>query len=148
MITYVLTVSQCFPATYPRKGQPTNFVQKIYNGQKIHTIRNNYPLWKKRINKINQGKAVLSLRYWKGKPYQTKQKEFLILKTNEVGIQKIEVNPLGWVIDDNLCEKLQTETIAKNDGLTHQDFKNWFKNSFTVNEPKAIIHFTPFLYKS
>lgn len=37
------------------------------------------------------------------------------------------------------------ETLAKNDGLSLEDFKAWFKGA-DLSEPMAIIHFTPFRY--
>lgn len=69
MKTYVITLSQTFPATHSRKGQLTYFRQQLLNalnigkkgsavyvphsgssddrlGYKFHTIRANYPLWK------------------------------------------------------------------------------------------------------
>ena len=47
MKTYVLTLSQNFPKTHKRAGEETNFVNKIFDGSKIHTIRSNYELWEK-----------------------------------------------------------------------------------------------------
>lgn len=37
------------------------------------------------------------------------------------------------------------QTIAKNDGLTPDQFNSWFKN-YDLSQPMAIIHFTPFRY--
>jgi len=36
-------------------------------------------------------------------------------------------------------------TLAKNDGLSLQDFKDWFKG-YDFSKPMAIIHFTRFRY--
>ena len=62
MKTYNIMLSVVFPATHPRKGQPTGFKEKVLRAvcktgerylsdirPKVHTIRANYPLWKKRI---------------------------------------------------------------------------------------------------
>lgn len=101
MKTYVLTVSRHFPAKHPRRGESTFFPARIQNGlgdshyiqsptSKIHTIRANYDLWKKRIDEVNAGEAVLSLRYWTGKPYNSKQQEFARLDKNSgIGVQKL-----------------------------------------------------------
>lgn len=65
----------------------------ITNGEcweKLHTIRSNYKLWSKRIAEVEQGKAILSLRYWEGKPYNSKQVEFCQLDSNSgIGFQKL-----------------------------------------------------------
>lgn len=115
MNTYVITLSQRFPATHPRKGEPTYFKDKTHNALlwekgmnigysqtpsyavpgdiqlKLHTIRANYPFWAKRFEKINAGEAVLSVRRWSGKPYRSKQIEIARLtKEDGIGLQKLE----------------------------------------------------------
>lgn len=114
MKTYVLTVSRYFPTTHKRKGERTSFVCKILhainfdeagNGlykicsnecetscfrrlidPKIHTIRANYDLWAKRIKEVQEGKAILSIRYWSGKPYHK----------DENGIGQVEIYQLDY----------------------------------------------------
>jgi hypothetical protein len=61
MKTYVITVSRTFPKTHERAGQETYFVNKIFDGSKIHTIRANYELWEKRINEVKEGSLVCQL---------------------------------------------------------------------------------------
>lgn len=171
LTTYVLTVSRYFPATHKRKGEPTCFVEKILSDQipcglisknevekhdpfsmfvfntdspKIHTIRSNYLLWKERIDKIHDGKAVLSLRYWSGKPYNSKQVEFCQLdKDSGVGIQKIN-DPTNFIFAPINGIAISWDEVAKNDGLSFNDFCDWFK--IRSSEPMAIIHFTSFRY--
>lgn len=147
MTTYVLTISQKFPTTHVRKGQETNFYPLILRGQKKHTIRGNYNLWAKRFEKISQGKAILSLRIWEGKPYNSKQIELLQFdNTKGIGIEKI-------LFDDYLysCQingkrfSVSSEMIAENDGLTCSDFEEWFKK-YDFSKEMAIIHFTEFRY--
>lgn len=144
MIKYVLTVSQKFPATHKKAGQPTGFLLAIKHYDKIHTIRANYDLWAKRFEKINAGKAMLSVRVWEGKPYASKQLEiFKYDKTHNIGLEKLEdpANPfMAWVNGT----KQDWETLAKNDGLSFEDFCEWFKVKQT--KPMAIIHFTNFRY--
>ncbi len=150
--TYVLTVSEFFPKTHKKSGIETGFIRKIYSKTKIHTIRGNYLLWKKRFEEIEKGNAVLSLRKWEGKPYNSKQIEFLILsKASGISVQKIEfeedkdgVCSLKYPIINNRAEP-NVELLAENDGLTYSDFKEWFKD-YDLNEPMAIIHFTDFRY--
>jgi len=154
--THVLTVSRSFPITHKRKGMPTYFVEKILstikgasylcaeNMHKIHTIRANYELWKKRIEEVQDGNAVLSLRYWSGKPYNSKQVEFLVLdKNNNVGIQKLK-DPTNFVVAEIDNNNVNWEDVATNDGLSFDDFCNWFK--VRINKPMAVIHFTDFRY--
>lgn len=116
MKTYVITLSQVFPTGHSQAGKPTNFKYEFLLGQqcskcqprdrnknyiecdkcltrnqpKIHTIRANYPLWLKRITEVQQGKAVLSIRQWTGKPYRSPQVEVVKLTSEDgVGIQKL-----------------------------------------------------------
>ena len=105
MKTYVITLSKRFPTGHNRAGEPTHFWEKFIKGRdnysciyrdfwettipKIHTIRANYPLWKKRIAEVERGEACLSIRQWTGKPYRSKQVEIARLTKEEgVGIQR------------------------------------------------------------
>jgi hypothetical protein len=140
-------VSQRFPADHPRKGEPTDFLMKITEEPptKIHTIRKNWELWKRRIQAVNEGKAVLSIRYWSGKPYRTPQVELMQLKGDEVGFQKVQLDLLGFFIDDYDTD-IKTRELAINDGLSTEDFLHWFKGEW--KEAMGIIHFTKFRYKN
>ena len=162
MKTYVLTVSRNFPKTHKRAGEPTRFKEQLTNGLaqlngedcKIHTIRSNYPLWAKRISEIKDGKAILSIRYWSGKPYNSKQVEICQLdKDSGVGIQELCLKPKSiledsvelFYIDNNFYNPLNLGFLSRNDGLSYEDFKEWFK-SYDLSQPMAIIHFTRFRY--
>ena len=108
MKTYVITLSKRFPTGHNRAGEPTHFWEKFIKGRdnysciyrdfwettipKIHTIRANYPLWKKRIAEVERGEACLSIRQWTGKPYRSKQVEIARLtKEDGVGIQRLGI---------------------------------------------------------
>ena len=177
MKTYVLTVSRNFPKTHKRHGELTHFVEKILVGQydknenfylqdtkaefdreiffecrnpKIHTIRTNYKFWSKRIAEIQNGNAVLSVRYWSGKPYNSKQVEICQLdKDSGCGVQELEFfnsnlsDPVVMSSTNN--PHLTREQLAKNDGLSLEEFKEWFKG-YDLSQPMAIIHFTSFRY--
>ena len=160
MKTYVLTLSKAFPATHPRHGEPTEFLEKFLNGQtgtgesrKLHTIRANYPLWEKRIRDVKLGKAVLSIRQWSGRPYCSKQVEIAKLTAaNVVGIQKLFINNYYGndrytVTDDKqvMGYDVALAELAKNDGLSLEDWLAWFKG-YPRSQPLAIIHFTFFRY--
>jgi len=153
--TYVLTVSKTFPVTHKRKGERTFFQERIHEalwpvtempilGKKIHTIRSNYPLWKNRIGQIQKGEAILSIRYWGGKPYNSKQIEFCQLDKNSgVGIQKLD-DPTNFVFAPVNGIPINWDEVAKNDGLSFDDFCEWFK--IRKSDPMAIIHFTHYRY--
>ena len=154
MKTYVITLAKTFPAWHPRKGEPTEFLEKFLNGQtgtgdckKLHTIRANYPLWEKRIREVQNGKAVLSVRQWSGSPYASKQVTVATLTAADgVGIQQLRLinvygcnRPIVGIVDANF------HLLSKHDGLSYQDWAAWFKN-YDMTKPLAIIHFTKFRY--
>ena len=159
MKTYVITLSQVFPTWHKRAGEPTKFraaflsgqtcskckkrnhamcTSECFSGLKIHTIRANYPLWLKRITEVQQGKAVLSVRQWSGKPYRSPQIEITRLTVKHgVGIQKVVFYRTEWYDDDNKChycydvtldndKGINIDDIARNDGLNPIDFIEWF----------------------
>lgn len=163
MKTHVLIISITFPKIHKRAGEETNFIDKIQIGldigeycnlpfppydPKLHTIRGNYELWAKRIKEVQEGKAILSLRYWSGKPYNSKQFEFCKLdKDSGIGIQKIDFSTdyLYTVLIDGKRFPFSHDMIAEHDGLTENDFEEWFKG-YDLSKPMAIIHFTKFRY--
>lgn len=175
MITYYLILSQVFPSTHPRAGEPTYFMEKLHNAladadmspmpyytpspdTKLHTIRANYDLWYKRFEKIASGEACLSVRQWLGKPYSKGSKQVEIVRlTREhgIGIQKLNFGwhnsvqiPVieGWYMYGEFGSKGE---LAKNDGLGINDWMSWFKAhevDTVYSKPLAIIHFTHFRY--
>ena len=147
MKKYVLTVSERFPKTHNRAGEMTYFPTKIKDYEKIHTIRANYDLWKKRFEEIEKGNAYLSVRVWEGKPYRSKQLEiFRYDKGRKIGVQSLQMTPLGWFVD-GVDSEYTSKDFAKNDGLELPDFYEWFRGKITIDmEPVAIIHFTDFRY--
>ncbi len=158
IVRYRIPVSQVFPATHPRAGEPTYFPDRIHGAiepiegmwKKLHTIRANYELWAKRFEKINRGEAVLQLYYWRGKPYRSKTATICLLSKNDgIGIQKVNLyqDETAFIRTSNnflLAEKKWSD-LAKNDGLSLDDFKVWFKG-YDLNQSMAIIHFTKFRY--
>ncbi len=150
MKTYILIISEFFPKTHNKSGLPTGFIDKIGSKIKKHTIRKNYTLWKKRIEEVQKGEAILSIRYWTGLPYKSKQKEVYVLDKNScIGVQALYFNFNSilqpFILSDFTKDKVKTylniEEIAKNDGLNLFDFQEWFK-SYDLNATMAILHFT------
>lgn len=154
MKTYVITLSKTFLKGHPKCGQETNFASKFAKGQlgyiskpnKIHTIRRNYDLWKKRIQEVEEGKAILSIRQWVDKPYRSKQ-EILANLTNKdgVGIQLLDCSSICPMIDGWLLDDFQAERLAANDGLSLEYWEYWFDFG-NESDKYAIIHFTNFRY--
>jgi hypothetical protein len=78
---YRMPLSRVFPVKHPRAGELTHFEYKIKKAlgiscvgrncePKLHTIRNRPEYWQPRIEAVQQGKAVLVLYGWNGKPYR------------------------------------------------------------------------------
>lgn len=145
--TYVIMVSQRFPLGHIREGQETGFEEKILSGEKIHTIRANTAIWKKRVDKVKKGKAVIELRRWEGAPYRSKQ---ILIKrlTHEDGVgfqevllsRKIE-GMTARVLEDKAARNISLYTLAKNDGLDTASYISWFSH-YDLSQPLGIIHFT------
>lgn len=145
-----LKVSKMFPCTHPRKGELTNFREKILSGEKIHTIRSNYDYWKKKIDMVNSGEAVLVLEQWVDRPYWSKVEDFMLFNSDSgIGVQKIQFpsrphnDYFAPLIDDKYY--VNFGSLIKNDGLEPVSFDDWFKN-YDLSKPMAIIHFTEFRY--
>lgn len=137
MKTYVIILSRTFPKKHSRSGMQTNFFENLFTS-KIHTIRTNYQLWKKRFEKIENGEACISIRYWSGEPYKSKQVEHIRLtKEDGIGLQRLDVFPHGYFVKRCL---IPISFLAQNDGLNVRDFVEWFKGNDS-NE-LALIHFT------
>lgn len=145
----ILTLCKVFPVTHSRAGEKTGFEQKLKNGIKKHTIRYNAKdVWDKRYNDISKSKKYLSVREWTGRPYNSEQREFA--RYDKIGLQKIIMTysstdevPQCWVDGKHVS----AYDLAKNDGLSVEDFTEWF---FGCNKGNVfdgvIIHFTDFRY--
>jgi hypothetical protein len=140
MKTFVITVSKEFMKGHPRHGNKTFFKEKILSGEKIHTIRGNYTYWKKIVKQVNKGEAILSVREWSGKPYNSKQRE--IKQFTKLGIQKIATKKKSIKIDNKKYNYELLIRIANNDGLDLLNFCSWFPKGIKG----VIIHFTDFRY--
>ena len=147
MKTYVITLSKNFLKGHKRAGEPTGFAEKFCRG-KIHTIRGNYLLWSERIGEVMSGEACLSIRQWSGKPYRSKQIELAVLTNKDgVSIQMLNIDlKQGFVCHIHGVPILVPSfIIANNDGLSLDDWKEWFKG-YDLSQSMAIIHFTKFRY--
>lgn len=120
---------------------------------KCHTIRAS-KVWIERIKEVQSGSAVIELFYWSGKPYHKDkngigQVVFATLdKDSGCGVQKLVGFLFYGVAIKNTAftvKEVSYDELSKNDGLSHKDFKAWFKGS-DLSQPMAIIHFTKFRY--
>ena len=148
----VITFSRVFPKYHPKAGQPTYFVEKLWESiglpdkeycfnlpdeyqnfmradssevwAKHHTIRNG--------NRWKVGDKF-SPRVWADKPYYSKQ----IIIAPDIEIKKV------WEIEliirghfkeliflNDLQRNVPLEEVAKNDGLLVNDLLNWFNKPF------------------
>ena len=176
---YNIMLSQAFPVGHPKAGKPTDFVSAFNNAQmcarcrekrtamcmgecvigylKRHTIRANYELWRRRIEAVERGEAVINIRVWNGKPYRSKTTLIATLTAQDgVGIQRLEFPRqnlgsavidyrLRMVADRPITTTTDIRTLAKNDGLSYTNWRAWF-SGYDLSQPLAIIHFTKFRY--
>lgn len=150
-----IVVAKAFPTIHKRHGEPTHFASKLVNGEKLHTIRGNYDLWKVNADKMQTGNYVLSVRQWSGVPRRSKQRE--VYNTDEcIGVEEITVqycvdtDTMTVIVEKHLLSQTEVEQLAANDGMTLDDFKDWFfakqrhRQDATFNG--VIVHFTPLRY--
>lgn len=135
--------SRMFPAYHPRKGEKTNFVNKIWKGfflmgcngelmyewglipenvnplcPKYHTIRAGHRF---------EAGEYFAPKVWTGLPYKSKPYQF----APPVKIEKVWnftiINRLGFIGDQKRRLINSAEDIAQNDGLSLEDWLAWFK---------------------
>ena len=145
----IITLCKVFPAAHSRSGKPTGFEEKLKNGSKIHTIRENKNgIWNKWCADINGGRKYLSVREWSGKPYNSQQRE--LMRFEDIGLQEVTMTygcddavPQIWIDGKNV----PIEEVAKNDGLTVNEFIEWcFSNNSENVLEGVVIQFTKFRY--
>lgn len=150
----VITFSRQFPSYHPRAGEPTYFVDKIWNSfrdeymalpfdeyiafvedyQKIRMDEEQTysDFDSKKFHTIRAGHRWkvgdwFSPRVWSGKPYNSKMIQFAPdIEVKKVWNFKIE-NDQFWLGTDVLYSVYQYADIAKNDGLEAQAFWDWFR---------------------
>jgi hypothetical protein len=149
----VLTFSRFFPANHPRKGDPTLFVQKILSslidighismsrtieiGKELNLV--GYRSWEElrglryepknhTIRTGNRWKEgdFFSPRIWTGKPYASKQKEFVHpVEIKKVWPFEVDENGVASIDGTYLFGEEDENMLALNDGLSWEDFSNW-----------------------
>ena len=145
----IVSLCRVFPKGHRKAGEATDFEDKVKDGRKIHTIRyNGNDVWAKRYKDIMEGRKYLSLRQWTGRPYNSEQRE--IAKVEKIGLQKVTMTyssgdslPKVWI--DGKPQDI--EAVAKNDGMTVEEFVEWFFGNSKENIFEGVvIQFTDFKY--
>ena len=144
---------------HPRAGQPTYFVEKFYNSLFHKNNLMDYPnglfvddsIKETKHNTIRMGwhfKPVdeLTLAVWTGKPYRSKQIKLWtgpIRAVNIViqvrlynSIKVCKVIPKGNRYTLDSINKIE---LAKNDGLSLEDFISWFKLPIGDHDAQILI---------
>lgn len=157
----VITFSRVFPTYHQKAGEPTYFVEQIWNslnllklpvpknielpsdfmwsilhlsnyGCKYHTIRSG--------NRFKAGE-YFSPRVWSGKPYNSKQ----IIIAPDLKIEKQWSFDLingkliiGGLFHCLVSQEEKIESFAKNDGLNSADLLDWFKYPKPLTENQII----------
>jgi hypothetical protein len=127
-------------------GFKPQFKGKIINGQKIHTIRKDYPGRWKAGNVIHFATGIRTKDYnqfWYG--YCKSVQDIVMIRDYSQGNSPIIFNVL---INNKKLSSLEIEDLARNDGFEDNliEFINWF-----LPEPKwifkgKIIHWTNKMY--
>lgn len=163
----VITFSRYFPVYHPRKGEPTYFVEKLFNDfygpydwseligwESRRYIQLNTNITDFKHHTIRAGNRFkvgdkFSPRVWSGKPYNSKQ----IIIAPDIEIKKVwnielQIDPFLLIddciytikINNDYISKEKTPSIindlAKNDGLSYEDFVSWF-----IQSPKAEVFY-------
>ena len=151
--TVILILARTFSRRHHRAGQETRFAESVTQGTKIHTIRSDYDLWSHNIDKVRNGNFFLSLRQWQGESFRSKHIEVKELKTT-VGYERIilECDPdtRALTATINGTPYHDIELLAHNEGLTYDDFVDWFfgQGIYRTRFKGIIVHFTDFRYNS
>jgi len=146
----VLTLSKCFMAGHSNAGKQTGFAEKLESGEKRHTIRANYKWWARKAEQINAGKMVLCIRQWSGRPYFSQQVELKRLERvrlqhivirHEWNADRISMHEVVYIDGRKLSLEEEME-LAKNDGLTYEEWLEWMCQHNRDLADGVIIHFT------
>lgn len=149
----VTTFSRYFPATHPRKGEPTHFVEKIllslvdcgsismskavevgrsFNSQVLNSIYDlRQPSFEPKHHTIRAGNRwkvgdCFSPRVWSVRPYASKQIEFAPgIEIKKIWTFEVDENGIASLDGTYLFGEHDKDTLAKNDGLSFEDFHNW-----------------------
>lgn len=150
----VLTFSRTYPSYHPRAGEPTYFVEKIWDATSLPCVDDLHCLSDEKINFMRRGSDLIwpkyhtirsghrfkpgdkfSPRVWSGKPYHSKQiiiaSDIEVVRTWDFVIQNRDIFVDKQIVFDSDAQFFENSkilnAIALCDGLTLVDFLAWFK---------------------
>jgi len=137
----ILRLSKTFMRPHPRTGEPTGFKEKFLLGEKIHTLRENR-------NGYYKDGDIVKICEWEGEPFRSKPvtiKEGVRIGVVPVGIMFEKGMSFAYTLN-NLKNEVFVKDLARNDGLSKDDFIRWFFPDGYGTWQGSIIHFTDFRY--
>lgn len=166
-MTKVRTLSRTFMKGHPKEGQPTYFMEKVYNSLYPGLIkhfpkdlrkwrfdnelnRNMAKQFDKSINEtkhhtIRMGRHFkandeLTLAVWNARPYHSKQVKLWIgtIRAIDIIITKTSFLKIYKEQEGNITS-LKLPIVAKNDGLSLADFEAWFNLPVGEHEAQILI---------
>ena len=156
----VVTLTKDFFKGHSRAGQPTRFAEAVQCLKKIHTCRDNYKFWAKKIEALKSVGGTLCIREWTGKPYRSKQGTIKEVAADVVGISSLvltrsrnkELNKFYYTAEVDE-QPIAVDVLARNDGFRNtKDFIDFLAPMFAKYKTDTlrlgIIHFSPFRYGS
>lgn len=140
---------QYYAAASGYAGLPTLFEDKIVTGLKIHTIRKSYQYWATRIDNAQKcPESIYKLSLWSDRPYVSKQYQAQTGLAQDLWYLPINFKKLNdeiLVIDE---QEFPLDIVAKNDGLSADIFRDWFKSFVADDTPSIMIGWTVNPYKT
>jgi hypothetical protein len=152
----VITLSRQFPSYHPKAGQPTYFVSSAWRSiglfmvadDAIQTLLSEYRDWglpdinTKKRHTVRLGRRwkdgdMASLRVWSGRPYNSPQ----IKIADDVKVRVVDIvldfkSGLICRNEGGVIHIISAPSLAANDGLSLQDFLDWFK--YKENRKKGV----------
>jgi hypothetical protein len=152
----VITLARQFPSYHPKAGGLTSFTQKVCRSllievpielRRFNTIVVDGDMWYEptmepkhhtvRLGRRWKDGDMASLRVWSGKPYNSPQ----IKICEDVKVRVVDIvldfkNRLIYRKDGSVMHVIPALFLANNDGLSLQDFLDWFKHK--ENRKKGI----------
>lgn len=110
------------------------FVSMIKSGHKIHTIRED------KSNRWHQGRSI---QFWRGNPRNVKSLPYQFMDGECKGVQEIHIFRKTQIHCGTYEE---IEELAKNDGLTTRQLREWFVPWQQPVFSGKIIHWTDKMY--
>jgi len=142
---------------HPKAGQPTYFVEKFVKSLHLHGIKpfdigchfshELYHLAQPKHHTIRMGRHFksqdeLTVAVWSGKPYRSKQIKLWTGSIRTINVL-IYSSSQGFRFmkqdTDSVLYQIGSLHLAKNDGLSHEDFQAWFKLPHGIHEAQILI---------